>query len=214
MQKSVKKLLCLIVAAAMLLLAAGCGTPPGAAQSNEPAAAVQEDGGSLGEETDSGTEDGSSQAETSSGTEAGSSQEETSSGTEAGEEAGDAAQLSVEEDGEYSDKEHVALYLHTYGHLPSNYVTKKEAEASGWDSGEGNLYQVLPGKSIGGGRFGNYEGRLPEASGRQYYECDINYNPEGKTSGRVTRGPERIVYSNDGLIFYTADHYETFEQLY
>ena len=123
-------------------------------------------------------------------------------------------EITVTEDGEYSDKEHVALYIHTYGHLPSNYVTKTEAEAAGWRSAEGNLYKILPGKSIGGERFGNYEKRLPEAKGRKYYECDINYNPKGKTSGRVTRGPERIVYSNDGLIFYTGDHYETFEQLY
>ena len=122
--------------------------------------------------------------------------------------------ITVEEDGEYSDKEHVALYIHTYGRLPSNYVTKKEAEAAGWDSGAGNLYRVLPGKSIGGSRFNNYEGLLPEASGRKYYECDINYNPKGKTSGRVSRGAERIVYSNDGLIFYTSDHYRTFEKLY
>lgn len=122
--------------------------------------------------------------------------------------------ITVEEDGEYSDKDHVALYLHTYGHLPSNYVTKNEAKAAGWDSGAGNLIKVLPGKSIGGDYFGNYEGRLPKAKGRKYYECDINFNPKGKTSGRVTRGGERIVYSNDGLIFYSPDHFDTFEQLY
>ena len=128
--------------------------------------------------------------------------------------AADPNAVTVEEDGEYSDKEHVALYIHTYGHLPSNYITKNDARAAGWDSGAGNLVSVLPGRSIGGDKFGNYEGLLPEAKGRKYYECDINYNPEGKTSGRVTRGPERIIFSNDGLIFYTADHYETFEQLY
>ena len=122
--------------------------------------------------------------------------------------------ITVTEDGEYTDKEHVALYLHTYGHLPSNYITKKDAKAAGWDSGAGNLIKVCPSKSIGGDRFGNYEGLLPDQNGRKYYECDINYNPEGKTSGRVTRGPERIIFSNDGLIFYTDDHYNTFEQLY
>ena len=38
-------------------------------------------------------------------------------------------------------------------------------------------------------------------------ECDIN------TAGADERGAERIVFSNDGLIFYTADHYETFTLL-
>ena len=122
--------------------------------------------------------------------------------------------ITVEEDGEYTDKEHVALYIHLYGHLPSNYVTKEEARAAGWSPEAGNLITVLPGKSIGGDYFGNYEKLLPKAKGRKYYECDINFNPKGKTSGRVTRGGERIVYSNDGLIFYTGDHYNTYEQLY
>lgn len=122
--------------------------------------------------------------------------------------------LTVSEDAEYSDKDHVALYLHTYGHLPSNYITKNEAKKAGWNASEGNLYKVRPGMSIGGDRFTNAEGLLPDANGRKYYECDINYNPKGKTSGKVTRGPERIVYSNDGLIFYTGDHYQTYEQLY
>ena len=77
----------------------------------------------------------------------------------------------------------------------------------GWDSKEGNLWDVAYGKSIGGSRFGNYEGQLPSQKGRTYYECDIDY--EGGY-----RGPERLIYSNDGLIFYTSDHYQTFEQLY
>jgi len=113
----------------------------------------------------------------------------------------------VKEDGEYSDKDHVAEYLHQYGHLPSNYITKKEAEALGWDSRAGNLWKVAPGKSIGGSRFGNYEGFLPEKNGRKYFECDIDFDGG-------YRGAKRIIYSNDGLIFYTEDHYETFEQLY
>ena len=113
----------------------------------------------------------------------------------------------VKEDGEYSDKDHVAEYLHQYGHLPSNFITKKEAEALGWDSRAGNLWKVAPGKSIGGSRFGNYEGLLPEKNGRKYFECDIDFDGG-------YRGAKRIIYSNDGLIFYTEDHYETFEQLY
>ena len=114
---------------------------------------------------------------------------------------------SVEEGGSYTSKEEVALYIHLYGHLPENYITKREAEDLGWDSRQGNLAEVAPGMSIGGSRFGNYEGQLPDKEGRQYYECDIGY-----VSGR--RGAERLVYSNDGLVFYTGDHYKTFEPLY
>lgn len=114
---------------------------------------------------------------------------------------------AIDEFGEYSTRDEVALYIHTYGKLPSNYITKKEAQALGWDSSRGNLWDVTDGKSIGGDRFGNYEELLPVKEGRKYYECDINY--EGGY-----RGSDRIIYSNDGLIFYTEDHYETFEQLY
>lgn len=116
-------------------------------------------------------------------------------------------ELSVTRDGEYSSREEVALYIHQYGCLPGNYITKKQAQALGWVSKEGNLWEVAPGKSIGGDRFGNYEGNLPEAEGRQYYECDIDFDG-------TYRNAKRILYSNDGLIFYTDDHYETFTQLY
>lgn len=116
----------------------------------------------------------------------------------------------IDEDGHYTSKEDVALYIHTYGKLPSNFISKNEAEELGWKKKQGEagqLHVVAPGMSIGGSRFGNYEGLLPEAKGRKYYECDINYV-------KGNRGAERIVYSNDGLIFYTGDHYESFEQLY
>ena len=116
-------------------------------------------------------------------------------------------QSQPEETGIYTDKEQVAFYLHLYGRLPSNYISKKEAERLGWDSREGNLDEVAPGKSIGGGRFGNREGLLPEKKGRTYYECDIDYDGG-------YRGGKRIVYSNDGLIYYTEDHYNSFELLY
>lgn len=112
----------------------------------------------------------------------------------------------ISEDGTYDSKAEVAEYIHTYGHLPSNYITKKEAEALGWNGG--SLKDVAPGKCIGGDRFGNYEGSLPAKKGRTYYECDID------TLNWKNRGSRRIIYSNDGLIFYTGDHYETFEQLY
>ena len=115
--------------------------------------------------------------------------------------------LSVTEDGEYTSRDEVAAYLHAFGHLPSNYITKRKAEAAGWDPKAGNLWEVAPGKSIGGSRFGNYEGSLPEADGRKYFECDIDYDGG-------SRNAKRIVYSSDGLIFYTDDHYRTFERLY
>ena len=114
---------------------------------------------------------------------------------------------AISEDGTYTSKEDVAEYLHTYGHLPSNFIKKKAAQKLGWVSSEGNLWDVAPGMSIGGDYFGNYEGNLPEAKDRDYYECDIDFDGS-------YRGAKRIVYSNDGLIYYTEDHYETFELLY
>lgn len=111
------------------------------------------------------------------------------------------------EDGAYISKDEVASYLHIYGRLPDNYITKKEAQELGWDSKKGNLDEVAPGMSIGGSYFGNYEGLLPKKKGRKYYECDLEY-------GGGYRGAKRLIYSNDGLIFYTEDHYKTFEQLY
>ena len=68
----------------------------------------------------------------------------------------------------------MAAYIHQFGHLPDNFITKKEAKNAGWVSSKGNLSEAAPGKSIGGDRFGNYEGILPEKEGRQYYECDID----------------------------------------
>ena len=115
--------------------------------------------------------------------------------------------LTVSEDGQYDSKEEVALYLHLYGHLPDNYVTKREAEAKGWTGGSVERY-TGEGTAIGGSRFGNYEGLLPEAAGRTYTECDIG------TVGTSSRGAKRLVFSNDGLIYYTEDHYESFELLY
>ena len=116
-------------------------------------------------------------------------------------------EATVTEDGTYTSKEDVAEYIYLFGHLPDNFITKKDAKALGWESKEGNLSEVAPGMSIGGDYFGNYEGLLPEEDGRDYYECDIN-------SDGGYRGAERIVFSNDGLIYYTEDHYESFEQLY
>ena len=113
---------------------------------------------------------------------------------------------SLAEDGSYTTKEDLALYIHTYGHLPGNFVTKEEARAAGWEGG--GLDDVLPGMCIGGDRFGNREGLLPEAKGRSWTECDVN------TLHAKSRGAERIVFSNDGLIYYTDDHYDSFTLLY
>lgn len=112
----------------------------------------------------------------------------------------------IDPDGSYTTKEDVALYIHTYGRLPDNFITKNEARDLGWESG--GLEDYAPGKCIGGDRFGNYEGLLPDAPGRKWTECDI------ETLGRGSRGAKRIVFSNDGLIYYTDDHYESFELLY
>ena len=114
-------------------------------------------------------------------------------------------EISVEKDGSYTSPEDVAEYIHNFGTLPGNFMTKSEAKKLGWSGGD--LWKYADGMSIGGDRFGNYEGLLPEAEGRTYTECDVNY------SGG-SRGAERIIFSNDGLIFYTDDHYESFTQLY
>ena len=99
--------------------------------------------------------------------------------------------------------EDVALYLHTYGRLPGNFITKSEARALGWSGG--GLDGYADGCSIGGDRFGNYEGILPDG---EYHECDID------TMHASSRGARRLVYSDDGRIYYTEDHYESFTLLY
>ncbi|MEY8418796.1 ribonuclease domain-containing protein [Oscillospiraceae bacterium 44-5] len=119
----------------------------------------------------------------------------------------DEGNASVEEDGWYSSKEEVALYIHLYGELPGNYVTKAEAEDAGWTGGSVERW-TGEGTALGGSYFGNYEGLLPKEQGRTYAECDVD------TVGENSRGAKRIVFSNDGLIYYTEDHYESFELLY
>ena len=113
-------------------------------------------------------------------------------------------EASIDFYGSYTSKEDVALYIHTYGDLPLNFMTKKHAKALGWEGG--SLEPVAPGMCIGGDWFGNYEGLLPED--REYTECDID------TLGKDSRGAKRIVFSEDGLIYYTEDHYKSFELLY
>lgn len=111
----------------------------------------------------------------------------------------------LEENKYYYSKDDVALYIHTYNRLPKNFITKKEARSLGWEGG--SVEKFAQGKCIGGDRFYNNEEILPVKSGRTYTECDID------TLGKNSRGAKRIVFSNDGLIFYTENHYETFEEI-
>ena len=105
-------------------------------------------------------------------------------------------------DGPIIDPQSIADYIFAHGCLPENFMTKKEARALGWSGGA--LEQYAPGMCIGGDYFGNREGILPKG---KYRECDIN------TLGKK-RGAERLIYSDDGRIYYTGDHYNTFTLLY
>ena len=132
------------------------------------------------------------------------SSEQTSSAAPDAAESETQTGAKIDENGEYTSKEDVALYIFTYGKLPANFITKSQAESLGWEGGP--LWDYAPGKSIGGDVFGNREGLLPKKSGRTWYECDIDYKGE-------SRGAKRIVFSNDGLGYYTGDHYESFTQI-
>lgn len=107
--------------------------------------------------------------------------------------------------GYYYDLTNVVLYIYVYDELPPNYITKAEARELGWEGGSVENY--MEGAAIGGDYFGNYEGLLPETDGRTYTECDID------TNGYSSRGSRRLVFSNDGLYFYTSDHYESFSEV-
>lgn len=176
---------------------------PGCAAQSDTAESPAEDVNSSSAEvlTESVTEENATEPLSSESTPPESTSPPASSAADTGEES---LPASVEKDGSYTSPEDVAEYIHTFGTLPDNFITKKEAEALGWVSSEGNLWDVAPGKSIGGDYFGNREGLLPEGD---YHECDVNY--EGGF-----RGGERIVYSDDGSIYYSGDHYQNFTQLY
>ena len=112
----------------------------------------------------------------------------------------------MQEDGHYSSVEEVSFYIFTYAKLPNNYLTKQEAIVLGWQSEKGNLWDVSDHMSIGGDIFSNREKSLPSAKNRIWYECDIDYQGG-------YRNAKRLVFSNDGLIYYTDDHYETFTMI-
>jgi len=101
----------------------------------------------------------------------------------------------------------LADYLFEHGELPDNFVTKKEAMALGWQTWYRNPGDISPGLTIGGDYFGNYQRLLPVVKGRKYYEADCFYN-----GGR--RNEYRIIFSNDGHVWYTGDHYNTFIELF
>ena len=117
----------------------------------------------------------------------------------------EATQELLDEHGTYDSKEEVALYIHQYNKLPDNFMTKSEARKYGWEGGA--LNRVVEGMCIGGDVYNNFEGNLPDIDGT-YYECDID------TLTKKKRGAKRIVFSDEGDIYYTNDHYETFELLY
>ena len=112
-------------------------------------------------------------------------------------------------EGPIIDPQSIADYIFAHGELPDNFITKKEARRLGWDTAVVRNYvsDVAPGMSIGGDHFGNYEGRLPVEKGVEYREADCWY-----TGGR--RNACRIIYSNQGRVWYTEDHYETFTELF
>lgn len=204
----------LLVLVLTVLLAAGCGGRKGASggeAGNTPQETVSANtsadrgSGGAGEGAESGGQDAEEEyteetdvAEEDEPDAADADRDPDKDGTDADEEAD-----LPDPDGTYTGAEEVALYLHTYGTLPPNFMTKKEARKLGWEGG--SLERFAPGMCIGGDRFGNYEGVLPEGN---YHECDIN------TLGKSKRGAERLVFDDRGNIYYTDDHYETFTLLY
>lgn len=113
----------------------------------------------------------------------------------------------LDEDGVYTAKDEVAFYIDTYQKLPSNYITEQEAVEMGWDPVNGDLSKIAPGMSIGGDPYENENKMLPEKEGRHFYICDVEYE-------QGARNDQRIIYSDDGLVFYTEDYCKTFVQLY
>lgn len=95
--------------------------------------------------------------------------------------------------------------LRANGRLPPRFITKSQAERLGWRPGD-DLCRSAPGRAIGGDVFGNRERRLPSAAGRSWREADLDF-----ACGR--RGARRLLFSSDGLIFVTIDHYETFREV-
>ena len=191
----------LIVMALMVMLLAGCGKKPvqlpesaGSAATVDLSSFMESGGEAAPENTSAESDEAASESTSAESDEASAVTTAYTAHTEP----------LLDEDGSYTTKADVALYIHTYGKLPSNFMTKKQAKKLGWSGG--SLEDFAPGMCIGGDYFGNYEGLLPED--KEYHECDID------TLGKKSRGAKRIIYSDDGYIYYTEDHYESFELLY
>ena len=205
-----KRLLSILLVLLILLTACGKKTAePAGTTSNTDAVVTQETTAKTSEKETETEPQTQTQAETEAETE---TESETQAPTDVPDETEPpiADEPSVRDDlpvyGEYYyDVENVVLYLVLYDELPPNYITKNEARALGWEGGSVEKYK--DGAAIGGDRFGNYEGQLPKAKGRSYTECDID------TDGYSSRGSRRLVFSSDGLYFYTSDHYENFKEV-
>ena len=104
---------------------------------------------------------------------------------------------------ELTEENLVIDYVKANRKLPDYYLTKGEARSQGWVASEGNLCDVLPGRAIGGDKFSNREKTLP--TGAQYFEADVNYN-----CGR--RNADRIVFTKNGDVWLTHDHYKSFQK--
>lgn len=104
---------------------------------------------------------------------------------------------------ELTNETMVINYVKSHHELPDYYITKAEARQQGWQPSQGNLCDVLPGKAIGGDHFSNREKKFPK--GEQYFEADVNYNCGN-------RGADRIVFTKNGDVWLTHDHYKTFEK--
>lgn len=197
--KHTKKLLSLLLALIFMFSLAACGSDLESAV--ETAGEIIEVVDQVAQTVESLEETGEPDAQTEAEPEIAESAAPTEAEQETAEEL---AAPAIDEDGWYYSKDDVALYIHTYGRLPDNYITKNEARDLGWEGG--SVERFKEGAAIGGDRFGNYEGLLPD--GHNYTECDID------TNGQSSRGAKRIIFSDDGLVYYTDDHYESFELLY
>ena len=121
----------------------------------------------------------------------------------------------IDEDGTYTSRDDVVLYIHTYKKLPSNFITKSEARKLGWQAnGNNDLSKVAKGKSIGGDEFKNLEKLLPIVDGRKYYECDIDYVSGNRNAKRIVYAIDDDEDGNEELhIYYTDDHYNSFTEI-
>ena len=137
--------------------------------------------------------------------ESGISPQEEEEAAPAEEQAVSTEEYAVKEGAYYYDLQNVVLYLDCYHRLPDNYITKNEARDLGWEGG--SVEDYCEGAAIGGDRFGNREGVLPQNGKTVYFECDID------THGWKNRGSRRLIYTKDGEYFYSPDHYETYRKV-